>query len=427
MVSPKPESGVNPFSTRGDPPKVFEHQQRRKDDERELDKDSSRTQYGRDSYRHSDRYSSRNSHGYSRHDEYSRREKCADEEERRFQASSRSIRAATYSDHTIEESEHGRSRDYLRNDDKCSRDKYDSSKHRSKDKDTESVALDRQKFRDKDASPDIPDKKDRDRRDRKRRDEKRDYRRSFGDHKSDRASYYAGPKGYRKDSSGLHHEGLHFRESYKNEQKELNGQKDGKKHNDSGSNRDKDRHSRTLQHEDETVYGFENQESLAKKPKLFSSDKDAEGKNANEKQKQVFEVDGKVHVNNSEAANDLNAAKVAAMKAAELVNKNLTGVGFMSTEQKKKLLWGNKKSTASQESGNRWDTPLFDDRERQEKFNKLMGVKGDVNVEHKPEVEGGDGHGRVQAEKQKEVQMDLEKQYTAGLRRRDGRTVGLGL
>lgn len=33
----------------------------------------------------------------------------------------------------------------------------------------------------------------------------------------------------------------------------------------------------------------------------------------------------------------------------------------------------------------------------------------------------------VIAEKQKELQMDLEKQYTAGLRRRDGRTVGLGL
>lgn len=33
----------------------------------------------------------------------------------------------------------------------------------------------------------------------------------------------------------------------------------------------------------------------------------------------------------------------------------------------------------------------------------------------------------LRAEKQKELQLDLEKQYTAGLRRRDGRTVGLGL
>ena len=48
-----------------------------------------------------------------------------------------------------------------------------------------------------------------------------------------------------------------------------------------------------------------------------------------------------------------------------------------------------------------------------------------MKAEQKSNVEDGDG--RLQAEKQKEVQMDLEKQYTAGLRRRDGRTVGLGL
>ena len=43
-----------------------------------------------------------------------------------------------------------------------------------------------------------------------------------------------------------------------------------------------------------------------------------------------------------------------------------------------------------------------------------------MKVDHKPDDEV--------AEKQREqLQMDLEKQYTAGLRRRDGRTVGLGL
>lgn len=45
-------------------------------------------------------------------------------------------------------------------------------------------------------------------------------------------------------------------------------------------------------------------------------------------------------------------------------------------------------------------------------------MKGDPK-EHKP-----DGH---DADKQKALQVELEKQYTAGLRRRDGRTVGLGL
>ncbi|KAI3750326.1 hypothetical protein L2E82_20960 [Cichorium intybus] len=115
---------------------------------------------------------------------------------------------------------------------------------------------------------------------------------------------------------------------------------------------------------------------------------------------------------------DIDAAKIAAMKAAELVNRNLIGTGVMSTDQKKKLLWGSKKSTATEESGHRWDTSMFSDRERQEKFNKLMGVK----VDPKPEVQD-----TTLAEKQKELQIDLEKQYTAGLRRRDGRTVGLGL
>lgn len=46
-------------------------------------------------------------------------------------------------------------------------------------------------------------------------------------------------------------------------------------------------------------------------------------------------------------------------------------------------------------------------------------MKGDLNVEHKADNQD--------AEKQRELQLDLEKQYTAGLRRRDGRTVGLGL
>lgn len=45
-------------------------------------------------------------------------------------------------------------------------------------------------------------------------------------------------------------------------------------------------------------------------------------------------------------------------------------------------------------------------------------------MEQKPNIQEGDV---VQSEKQSQLQLDLEKQYTAGLRRRDGRTVGLGL
>ncbi|URD91829.1 hypothetical protein MUK42_28134 [Musa troglodytarum] len=107
------------------------------------------------------------------------------------------------------------------------------------------------------------------------------------------------------------------------------------------------------------------------------------------------------------------------------VNRNLVGVGgvgFLSTDQKKKLLWGNKKNNSTEESSSRWDLHLFPDQDRQEKFNRLMGVKGNVASECKPDNNDGSLH----AKKQEELDTDLEKQYTAGLRRRDGRTVGLG-
>ncbi|KAK9123193.1 hypothetical protein Sjap_012795 [Stephania japonica] len=83
-----------------------------------------------------------------------------------------------------------------------------------------------------------------------------------------------------------------------------------------------------------------------------------------------------------------------------LVNKNPVAGGFMCADQKKKLLWGNKKSTAIEE-----------------------GAKGNFKTEQKPENK--EGNSRLRAEKQQELQEDLEKQYTPGLRRRDGRTVGL--
>jgi len=60
------------------------------------------------------------------------------------------------------------------------------------------------------------------------------------------------------------------------------------------------------------------------------------------------------------------------------VNRNIAafgaGTGRLSIDQKKKLLWGNKKSNPSEETSNRWDLNLFSDRERQEKFNKLMVI-----------------------------------------------------
>eukprot|EP00850_Spirogloea_muscicola_P016703 SM000137S00481 [mRNA] locus=s137:302578:303647:- [translate_table: standard] len=81
---------------------------------------------------------------------------------------------------------------------------------------------------------------------------------------------------------------------------------------------------------------------------------------------------------------------------------------------------------------NRWDTVHFADRERQERFQKLMGVKADqvrapaAAVAPAPAEEPAPVAVFTE-EKQREVQEDLEKQFAAGLRRRDGRTVGLGL
>ncbi|XP_024460146.2 uncharacterized protein LOC7496082 isoform X1 [Populus trichocarpa] len=388
--SPKRDQSSSPVVQRDDPAKAS---QRRKGEEKELDRDSGRSRYEKngESYRHSDRYSSRSSHGYSRNDDYSRHDRRVDDGDRHHQVVSHSGRES-------KDGERGRSRDYARNSEKYSRDRHDGSGHRNMDKERE--LSEHQKLKDKDFSPDrvgsgrkytsiVSEEKDRDwhRRDRDGRDEKRDYHRSSGDHKSDRSSYYEDTRGYRNDSSGRDR----LRESYKNDPKELNGLKEKKKHDNWETSRDKDRYSKAPgeKNDDKSAFGSEKPESPAKKPKLFSSSKDPDYSGdvsttvVNQKQSSssmlAQEVDNKVnvgqaHANTSEAANDLDAAKVAAMKAAELVNKNLVGVGFMSTEQKKKLLWGSKKSAAPEETGRRWDTVMFGDRERQEKFNKLMSL-----------------------------------------------------
>ena len=53
-------------------------------------------------------------------------------------------------------------------------------------------------------------------------------------------------------------------------------------------------------------------------------------------------------------------------------------------------------------------------------------MKGEGTTEEGIKV-GDGGSGVFAQERQQELQQDLEKQFTAGLRRRDGRTVGLGL
>ncbi|XP_045820730.1 arginine/serine-rich coiled-coil protein 2 isoform X2 [Trifolium pratense] len=391
--SPRREHSSSPYPPREDSVRVSHHHSR-KYDGREQDQKYGGNRYGRstDSLRHSDRQSSRSSYGHSRHDKY------ADEDRKHERFSSRSGR-----DHMREESD-SRSKDYRRSMDKYSREKYERSDYKSNEKVSETYSQHR-KYKDMDSSCDRSgsDKrcstyeeveKERRTRDGDGRDERKNSQRNSGEHKSDRAVSYS----------------------------ESRSQKD-----DIEISKNKDRSSRKVGE----VFGVEDKESSGKKPKLFGADKDDnsgkddERKTSGSKFPHESRPDlAAAKTSGFDNGNNLDAAKVAAMRAAELVNKNLVGANSLTTDQKKKLLWGSKKSTPTEESGHRWDMAMFD-RERQEKFNKLMGVKGEAKVEQNSDNQNDND--TVRAEKQKELQLELEKQYTAGLRRRDGRTVGLGL
>ncbi|XP_016651977.1 PREDICTED: protein starmaker isoform X1 [Prunus mume] len=408
---PMHEHNCSPKNSREHPGKVSEYQTRRRDDGRELERDSNRRYYGRssDSYRHSDRQSSRCSHGYYKHDDCIKHDKHADEEDKNYQKlssrSGRESRGSAYYDHI-------KSREYSRNLDKYSRDKYDGSGYRNKDKDRESSFPENQKYKVKDSSSqrvgsgrrhghfeEMERERDRHALDRDVQDEKKDYRRNSGDYISEQIFSYEESKGQRSDSISRRDEGKHrMKEGYKSELKELdddNVSKEQRKKYDDKETSWGNRITRETSEwsADKHYIKSENQESTAKRPKLFSSEKGIDGRkdvskftttadgreSSSSKQVQEDEMTTeKTQANDAEAANDINAAKVAALKAAELVNRNLIGVGpvgCMTADQKKKLLWGNKKSTTAEEVGHRWDTTLFSDRERQEKFNKLMSLR----------------------------------------------------
>ncbi|XP_042482315.1 arginine/serine-rich coiled-coil protein 2 isoform X2 [Macadamia integrifolia] len=474
----------SPINYREDTPKISDDRRRKKDGRRDLDRDAGRSRHGRggDTSRDYGRQFHGSSLDYRRHDDHNRQHKYSTEGDRDYQRmSSRSGRepsGSSRSDHMRHESEHDRSRDYLHRVDKYSRDKPEDVGRSSKDKERETTDLERQKYSSKDLSSDraVSGRRytssnmeersgDRDRhgRDRGGWDDKKDYRRSSRDHKNDRTSSYEESRGYEKDSSiGRDSGGSRVKETLCSNPKELDVQKDVTTKKRKSDDREPEQHKeqcdrepeehlendyrhssghrkRDGRHEqvkDKTSGLNEDQDSSIKKQKFSNSGSKSMTSELDEgpssSLKQVQETSDKANQEpahssaaEAEATTDLNAAKVAAMKAAELVNRNLIGSGYMSTDQKKKLLWGSKKNVATEESGHRWDLPLFSDRERQEKFNKLMGVKGETKLEHNPEDK--DGNGILRSEKQKELELDLEKHYTAGLRRRDGRTVGLGL
>ncbi|KAG0469249.1 hypothetical protein HPP92_018577 [Vanilla planifolia] len=339
-----------------------------------------------------------------------------------------------------------------------SRNKSENSGYSSKDKDKEANVSERHRYYEKESSrgasgtKQITSRRDDKQldewdefRERDDRNDKRVRRRSPSDYKRDYGSAHEEFRGRQKESLIERESGSHgMKENQSKEFYEQN-QIEKKGFNARENDKQKERHARNLEEDriketkDFHVYQsndynsesnavkasgtVEGQNSLSKRSKLGQSAKfntSRENPSLQDKERTADFTVGMCSSTNSnvEANQDLNAAKVAAMKAAELVNRNLVGGAYMSTDQKKKLLWGNKKNS-SEESSNRWDLQLFADRERQEKFNKLMGVKGDAVPERKLDEKD--------VEKHKEMQTDLEKQYTAGLRRRDGRTVGLGL
>lgn len=333
----------------------------RKYDDREHDQQYGRNHYGRssDSLRHSDRQSFKSSYGHSRHDKY------ANEDRYREKLLSRSGHE-TRDDHMRDESD-SRSKNYQRSVEKYSHDKYDRSDHRSKEKRRETY-LEHQKYKDMDSSYDksasskrhaLYDEVEREghSRDWDGRNERRDSRRSSGDYRSDQAVCYSESRNQRDESGPQRDCGKSsLKEGYKSEQKESNDQnlpwEEKRKHDDTETGKGKDWKTRQASEQ----CGIEDKESSGKKLKLFDPDKDDnyrkdgiayiffvlmvdmictiigdycitsfscieadESKTSSSKLSHESKADVRAaKTSGFDGDNDLDAAKVAAMRAAEL-------------------------------------------------------------------------------------------------------------
>ncbi|KAI4368952.1 hypothetical protein MLD38_017451 [Melastoma candidum] len=345
-----------------------------------------------------------------------------------------------YKDSGRSRSGYSRSKDYERDADRYGRGKDDNNGYRSRGREKESFSSANDKDREdlshhyesRRKKNDVELRRDGREHDSDDREERKDHSRiSRGQTNGGNRTHSRGEQresSFRSYSDGSHHKDA---SNLKRDCYRLAGETD---RTDKWDLKNKDLKTKgTEPYLDDTAVYRDSDNGSMKKQRMFSSIEDPtqDSHNQMKESHKASEIadPSQAHASIPNAATNLNAAKLAAMKAAERVNKNLAGgfgpMGYMSTEQKKKLLWGNRKSTATEESGSQWDVSLIADRERQEKFHKLMGVKGEIKAESKPHDQ--DGSSLLRAEKQKELQLDLEKQYTAGLRRRDGRTVGLGL
>ncbi|XP_074557692.1 uncharacterized protein LOC141813636 [Curcuma longa] len=384
--SPRYERSRSPLPPKNNLTRVSSDQ-RRNDAGRESERDShsarNRPSRGHESQKHSEKYSHSNSHEYKRRDAYSKHDRQIDENDRNYQRSSRYARNERSSDYTRVERLSGRYTE-------IPEDRIKDKKEREYDKGFEKIDARRKLNQHYDSEQD-----------RYRKRESHDYR----------SSYRRSPPVCKNDTASSKEH--HAKEDHKRKYHEREDEKRERRTLFSPQEKNVEEASINVDKKNQNSPSREVKDGPATHDEvpLSSSEPVGETNSSNK---------------NAEAANAVGSAKFAAMKAAELVNKNLVGfggVGCLSTDQKKKLLWGNKKDS-SQESSSSWDLHLFSDQERQEKFNRLMGVKGNAAPDVKALTEKD---GSLQAKKREELDTDLEKQYTAGLRRRDGRTVGLGL
>ncbi|XP_004252009.1 uncharacterized protein [Solanum lycopersicum] len=359
----------------------------RKDDWRHkddyIDRGSSRNRQDRsgESQRQSDRQSSRSSRNYHKQNDYTRYGRHTDDDDKGYSKlsshSHHDSRVDNYGNNSRRDNDH-RSRHSPRDTDKHYRDRYGDSAHRSKNQEREASS-----FKDKDLSFDrvgsgrrynsssIDDNRSRESdRYKEYRDSRDEKGNRSSDHKSDRSPAYEESRSNRNESNS--------RKEPQVDAMELDGKKYTKEERKNYEDREKIFADRNVASSKGRV------SSPSKKSKFSGMDESsAQGKDANaadgkfsSNSKQGQDLNGELSLEQGVKDSDIDAAKIAAMKAAELVNRNLIGTGIMTTDQKKKLLWGNKKTTTnSEESTHRWDTSLFGDRDRQEKFNKLMSLR----------------------------------------------------
>ncbi|KAG6476098.1 hypothetical protein ZIOFF_065334 [Zingiber officinale] len=368
--SPTHEWSCSPLPSKNDPAQMSSDQ-RRNEAGKELERDShstrSRSSRGHESEKHKEKYSYSNPHEYNRSDAYSRHDRQTDENDRNYQRSSRSTRNDRLSGRHAEISER-RNKENGREYDKGF-EKTDSRRKLSRQYDSEH--------------------------DRYKQRESHEYRntnhRSPPVCKNDTSSN----KGHRApvDQKRKYHE----REGEKHERKTMFSQQE----------KNVDEASESVNKNNQSSSSREIKDVQHDKLWLSSSRPAGETDSTNK---------------NAEGANLASSAKFVAMQAAELDNGWLSLVVSEALAAcpltKRKSFFGVTKRTLLKS----WDH-LFSDQERQEKFNRLMvGVKGNAAPDGKVE-----NNRSLQAKKHQELDTDLEKQYTAGLRRRDGRTVGLGL